>query len=170
MRALVVHNNFAFGWIGQSQNQLMFRTIHSKALLSWIYQPLNYEPGVLLCVAQWRHRVCTSTASVSKAGWVWCCELQPSPITTRERLSCSEPANHFLCILTIFMPFKWLYHRVPSSHSSGCMAVSSGRHGQRLLQLEGGTNCPLKTGQGFGIWGFDCIQGFGCALICLGQE
>lgn len=159
---IIVHNNFAFGWIGQWQNQLMFRTIHSKVLLSWVYQPLDYEPGVLLCVAQWRHYICTSKASVSQAGWVWCCELQPSPITTRERLSCSEPANHFLCILMIFILFKCLCHHVSSSHSSGCMAVSSVRHGQRLFQFEGGINCCLKTGQGFGIWCFGCLQGFRC--------
>lgn len=115
---------------------------------------------VLLCVAQWRHHSCTSKASVSRAGWVWGCELQPSPITTRERLSCSEPANHFLCILTTFILFKWLLHHVPSSHSSGCMAVSSGR-GCSSLKV-GLISCPLNTGQGFGIWGFDPIQGFGC--------
>lgn len=156
---ITVHNNFAFGWIGQCQNQLMFRTIHSKALLSWVYQPLSHEPGVLLRVAQWRHHSCTSKASVSTAGWAWGCELQPSPITTRERLSCLEPANHFLCILMTFILFKWLCHHVPGSHSSGCMAVSSGRHGQSLLQLEGGINCPLKAGQGFGIWVLTIFRG-----------
>lgn len=39
------------------------------------------------------------------------------------------------------------------------MAVSSVRHGQRLLQLEGGISCPLKTGQGLGFGVLNVFRG-----------